>query len=150
MMKNNWKEKVKDWREKKNYLFFNRNYLSCFYNDLTFYKIKPKVIYNRSLDYSSIEVRRRMSKQIATWWNSLSFEDYVAFCLKIKRNQKYTGGMNRGKEWLRFVLKNRKIVPRKYNPNRQKNIRSILIEVEHIRKPNYYGVLNRKDFNSIW
>ncbi len=149
-MKNNRKEKIKDWREKKNYLFFNKNYLSCFYNDLNLYKIKPKVIHNTSIDYSSIEVRRQMSKQMVTWWNSLTFEEYVAFCLKRKKSRKYMGSCNNSKEWVKFVLKNRKIVPRKYNYNRQKNIRSILIEVEHIRKPNYYGVLNQKDFNSIW
>lgn len=144
-----WRKKIKNynWKEKENFLFFNPASISYYYNDITFHPVKRRTKNIKQ----GIETCRIKSRKSWLYWKNLSFEERVQTCLNIKKGkQKRSLRIERSCGWISFLHHHGVIKSDFKGKKKGKDIRSMLIQVEHIRKPTYTGVIQKKDFNLVW
>jgi hypothetical protein len=147
-----WRKKLKKNKkdEGKEYLVFNKELLAPFYNDYNFFSPIRKSYPQRPI---SLEEKRRRSQKMLDWWDRMTFVERVALCI---RKQKALRERSTRKEknyyWRRFLVETGRHPKPQWGEHvkRGQDVRSILVQVEHVRKNNYIGVLENKEFMSTW
>jgi len=152
-VKNFRKSTNKSWREKKNYLSWDNDYLYHFYNDMDFYYPLKK---RGRPWFHTITTKRLLSKYKVEWWENLTFQELVDFCLKLKQSRKRTKREEVGRSWRKFVMKNElyriKKVTKDIYPKIPKNppLHTLFFDVniEKPRRSNYSGVMLQKQIDT--